>query len=608
MLGGDPSIPVDSSLIEGWMQADWETLYPGEPNRLVRQQLLAHLRAMLALNPGTHQIIALNGELVKATQAALLRMSLAERALALLKSTSRSGEVKDWSLAVAAGPDAAAIFETADGAPIDAVRVPSIFTYDGFYKQFLERMQAVIDLLNKERWLLGDGAQKGTVDRQLTQLGPDLLQLYDQEFLTAWSTALNRIKMKSLTTGSPDFPALQIAGGETSPIKAVIESIAAETRLTEPRQAQAAEIDTKAAQDALKVVGGRLGNMAAIGLEAATKATGRGGEVQPALAPGARIQERFRRYHELTSSKGDKTQIDILIENLKGLHQSLVEEQNFEQAAQARQNTLKFLGALNSNASRLEAPFNDLVKTALTEFEAKIVGERVANLKGRMAEQVTRKCLDVIGSRYPFTAKSKRDVPLAEFSRLFGPNGVFDQFFNENLTGLVDTSGKSWEWKKNTKLGQELSAATLQQFQNAARIRDAFFTGQGSAPNVRFALAMVSLSQQAPSATFEVNGVKLESPFGVESRGDFEWPGNSPDGTASVSLPEVAGSSSSLSFTGPWALHRLLNEGSIRQSGNRTIVRFVIGGREVSYQLTFDTLDNPFLLIPQLKFSCPTEL
>ena len=116
------------------------------------------------------------------------------------------------------------------------------------------------------------------------------------------------------------------------------------------------------------------------------------------------------------------------------------------------------------------------------------------------------------------------------------------------------------------------------------------------------------MSQATPSVTFEVNGASLESPFGIESRGDFEWPGSSPEGTASIAMPEGDGSISALRYSGPWALQRLLRDGAMRQSGNKSTVRFVVGGREVTYQLTFDTLDNPFALIQQLNFACPADL
>jgi type VI secretion system protein ImpL len=103
--------------------------------------------------------------------------------------------------------------------------------------------------------------------------------------------------------------------------------------------------------------------------------------------------------------------------------------------------------------------------------------------------------------------------------------------------------------------------------------------------------------------------VKLESPFGVEVRGDFEWPGRSPDGTASVSLPIGAnGAPVNLEYTGTWALMRLLRAAAMKQSGNKATAQFVLNGREVTYQLTFDTLDNPFTIISRAKFTCPNGI
>ncbi len=616
MLGGDPNIPVDVNLISGWMQGDWSRLYPGEPNKGVREGLRSHLETMLDMNSGNVRPIALNGDLIKQTQNALARLSPAERAFALIKSTAHSDEVKDWTVVGSAGPEAGTVFTTVDGSPIEGVGVQALFTYNGFYALFLEKMKGVIDLLKNERWVLGE-ASGDALDKQFSTIGPDLFKIYDQEFIKAWTGALNQLKLKSFSADAPDYATLRAATGASSPVKLLMRSIADETLLTE---AKPANEDAAAAKEALGKVGEKLANAAAskggsllqdmkqIGLDAARKSAGRGGEVEAAFVPGAAIQERFRRYHELSAADGGKSQIDLLVEQLQGLHQSLVDEQNFEQAAEARQNLQKFISALSTSSSRLEPPFSTMFKKAMGDFENKIVGERVADLKGEMKGSVTRKCLDVVSDKYPFSPRSKRDVPIAEFSRLFGPNGVFDSFYKEKLAGLVDTSGPQWKWKQNSKLGQVLSDQSLLQFQKAARIKDAFFTGQGNAPNVKFALIMRSLSQKAPSATFEVNGAKLESPFGVESRSDFEWPGSSPDGTASLSMPEAGGNVSAIKFTGPWALHRLIAEGALRQSGNKAIASFVVGGREVAYQLTFDTLDNPFKIISQVKFSCPADL
>jgi type VI secretion system protein ImpL len=611
MLGGDPNIPVDTALIGGWMEGDWNALFPGEPNKPVRDALRLHLDAMLELNTGAVEPIALNGDLVRAAQKAIARLPLADRAFALIRSTARDPKVKDWTVAVAAGPDAGSVFATTDGAPLESIGIPALYTYDGFYRLFLAKMKAVISLLKSERWVLGEIGGAGVLDKQFSNLGPDLFRIYDQEFSKSWTTALGRIKLKSFAADKPDYAVLRTATSASSPIKLLLESIAGETKLTEARKkAEDGAVEAvKDAADALKSgLGTQIGDMKEIGLDAAKKSEGRGGDVEAAFVPGAVIQDRFRRYHELAAAQGDKSQIDLLIEQLKGLYQSLIDEQNFEQAAEARQNMQKFIGALSTSSSRLEAPFSTMFKTVMAEFEQKIIGEKVSDLKGQLTGSVTRACKEATEGKYPFALKSKRDVPIGAFTQLFGPNGVFDSFYKEKLAGLVDTSGKQWVWKKNSKFSQELSDASLRQFQNAARIKDAFFTGQGTAPNIRFTLVVQSLSQQSPSVTFELNGVKLESPNGVESRGDFEWPGSSPEGTASVAMPEGDGSATAIRYAGPWALHRLLREGALRQSGNKSVVRFVVGGREVTYQLTFDTLDNPFTIIQQLNFACPADL
>lgn len=620
MLGGDPTIPVDTALIEGWMQGDWEGLYPGEPNKAARDSLGQHLDAMLNIE-GTPRPIALNGDLVKASQVALTRLSLAERAFAIIKSTAHDPSVRDWTVAGNAGPDAAVVFGTVDGSPVESVGVQSLFTYDGFYGLFLDKMKSVITLLQNERWVLGEAGATQALDEQYANLGPDLFRIYDQEFIKAWTAALAKLKLNSFAADKPAYATLRAATGAASPIKLLFESISSQTKLTEARQVAGGDATGKLKDAAAKAAGKAIaravtrtvGNeMATIGLDAAKKSSGRGGNVDTPFVPGAIIQEHFRRYHELTQKNGDKSAIDLLVEQLKGLYQSLLDEQDFGRATQARQNMQTFLGSIATSSSRLETPFDTMFRTAMAEFEQKIIGEKVEDLQGDLKGSVTRECLNIVGNKYPFTPGAKQEVPIGEFGRLFGPNGVFDKFFRDKLAGLVDTSGANWGWKQNSKFSQALSADTLHQFQNAARIKEAFFGSQGTSPNVKFALVTQSMSQKTASVTFEVNGTKLDSPFGVVSRGDFEWPGRSPDGTASVTMPDSTGTSTSTSpslrFTGAWALYRLLQQGSLRQSGNKATARFVVGGREVTYQLTFDTLDNPFTILSQLKFACPSDL
>jgi type VI secretion system protein ImpL len=328
------------------------------------------------------------------------------------------------------------------------------------------------------------------------------------------------------------------------------------------------------------------------------------------MVPGANIEAQFQRYHELTEATDGKNKIDELLDQLSGIYQSLVESASNPNAAPgAMQRIQQYVVYLRNNASRLEKPFSGMILAATEEFEGKITNDTIDELNGELSGTVTRRCQEITANRFPFAAKSKREVPLTEFAKLFSPNGIIDSFFNEKLAHLVDMSKEKWAWKKNTRLGRELSQATLAQFQNASKIRDAFFSSGGGIPSVKLNVVAQTLSQEAASAEFEINGVKLESVHGIDQPKDFDWPGNTAGGTASVKLlPEAFGSKSSIAFDGPWALFQLLNFGGLSQSGDRLSVRFVIGGREVSYQIKVGSLENPFALPALRNFSCPSGL
>ena len=60
-------------------------------------------------------------------------MRVAERAYTLLKSEAHNEAIEDWVASQRGGPDMALVFEAANGASLDTVRVPGFFTYDGFY-------------------------------------------------------------------------------------------------------------------------------------------------------------------------------------------------------------------------------------------------------------------------------------------------------------------------------------------------------------------------------------------------------------------------------------------------------------------------------------------
>jgi len=549
-------------------------------------------------------------------QNLLVSQRLETRAYGFIKSFARTAVIEDWIAGARAGPEAETVFETKDGSDLASIRVSNLYTYEGFHELFLGQLETIADQLEKERWVLGAAGELEAVEREYSTLGPALLDTYARDFTAAWTQALDNLKLKSMASGRPNYPVLRAASGTTSPIMMLFESIRDETILTQEREEPGDGATT--GSETGDMVGGtlysryqsRLPALSRIGIDIALKSQQRAGAPSASQVPGANIEAFFRRFHQLAEGEPGQRPIDQLVDNLNGIYQNLTAAANSPQlAVTATQQVQQQVAGLRANASRLPDPLSTMMLAAADEFEGDAASTTAGELNQQLNNQVTRTCREIIENRYPFAEGSNREVPLQEFARLFSAGGIIDKFYNDNLAQLVDTSGEDWAWRADTRLGRELSAAALRQFQNAAKIREAFFPSGGTIPNINLTIIPLTLSQNASVAELEINGKKLESVHGIDSPMDFTWPGSSLEGTASIRvLPEFPDRSSAIGFRGSWALYRLLNAGRMSRSGDTLSVRYVLGGREVSYRVRIGSLSDPFSLPALRAFGCPAGL
>jgi len=616
MLGGKAP-KTDDDLVLTWMRDDWNSFYPGPSNRSTREELDSHLQAMLALDDTHNPEVALNGTLVEAAQKTLTRMSVSDRAYTFIKSASLAEGLSDWRLDAKAGTEPDRVFETMDGQGLDTIRVPGLFTYAGFHDFFLNELGAVADNLIAEQWVLGEVGEKADVEAQLSRLGPELLEKYRQDFIASWEDALAKFRLKRMSADKPQYTALRIIAGSSSPIVSLFQSISDETRLTEERDEPESD-----GNEALTVAASKGKNLAAQRLESRVSAWSRigidvalgksqkqmGKNGSEAQIPGASIEAYFRPYHQLVEGDEGKRPIDMLIETLSEISRTLLVADTPSQLGKMMAVLPAQIADLKKNISRLPPPLAKMMESAVGDFEGDAAGSTIAQLNQELNDRVTRVCQAVIDNRYPFSAKSERDVPLADFVRLFGPAGAIDKFFDEKLSQLVDMNGSDWSWKKADRVGQDLSNATLLEFQRAAQIRDAFFPSGSPMLALQMKVKPQSLSGSAEYAILVINGTVVQSRQMANPPVDVTWPGPG-EGAASISLyPQMAGRKSDLAQTGQWAFLRLLNEGSVSPSGDAINARFVIGGREVSYQFELGQINNPFLLPALSEFKCPMGL
>lgn len=631
MIGAQARLERD--LVVAWMRQDWaENLFPGAANAKGREALEEHLTAMLDLDEGAEPIVKLNQTLIENSQRTLRRMSIAERAYELLRTQARL-PAKDWVAAQRGGGDVRLAFEGVGGEDLDGIRVPYFYTYEGFQSAFVDRLGDIGERIEKERWVLGETTDQSAIVAQYATLFQDLLRLYTRDFVATWQKSLARLKLRPLNADKPKYVALSAIAAPTSPFKQILESVRDETQLTKERPL------SKAA--AAKAAAGQVAGQA---LEKrASDALGRLGASLPLSAPGvervlsggtdalgANIESQFKALHVLVDGDLGRRPVDQLLQVFSEINQNLATAAtNPAQASAANAALVPLIAALRANSSRYPAPFDGMVISAVNDFEGDATGATVALLRQGLADQVTRVCGEIVTNRFPFAKASTRDVPLADFARLFAPTGIMETFFKEKIEPYVDKSKAQWSFRVDSRVARALSATTLREFQRASEIREAFFPTGGNLPSFQMIVTPTALSSDASAGKLEINGFTVASQQGVATPVPVMWPGGGVGKTAitltlggaaaggggifgggffsSGSTP-AASEAKLFERDGIWSFFRLLDTGSVLRQGDNIVLTLAAGGRQVGYQFGVGSLKNPLVLPALREFRCPAGI
>jgi type VI secretion system protein ImpL len=226
-------------------------------------------------------------------------------------------------------------------------------------------------------------------------------------------------------------------------------------------------------------------------------------------------------------------------------------------------------------------------------------------------------CQRTIADRYPFVKGAKNEVPLADFAKLFGPNGVMEKFFTQNLAPYADTSGAQWAWRTGSGVDPSLSLETLREFQRAAEIRDVYFQSGGNMPMVTLSVTPPAVAVPGANVRLELGGVSVASPAPPSALNfptapqpptatgpvTVQWPGASLRTAISAAIDSAP--ASVLERTGPWSMFRVIEAGSLVVKAETARAKFIVAGLELVYQFSSGSSRNPLSLSTLREFHCP---
>jgi type VI secretion system protein ImpL len=621
--------PLDRSWIKAWMRLDWLSMFPGPMGQATRDSLAAHLDALLE-QPLPH--VTMDGALVDDARRTFSRVTLAERVYQVIRNSPEAAGLPQWVPADAAGASGVQVFTRRSGASLSN-GLPGLYTVDGFYKVVLPMLPKALAQVADDSWVLGKQSEFSVASPQAATLQQDVVKLYSSEYAANWDGFLADIDLPPLTNSQQSVQTLYIISSPQSPMRDMLTAIVKQLMLTQappvsPTAAGAAQVAAGAA--------GALANSATAKLQGLL-----GAQVAPAEPPGKAIEQRYDALIKFVG-KGPGSPLDGVLKTLSDLQQALDKlnnptpgapvvsggassaiDQLRAQASQSPEPVRRWLIAMvgGSSGQGGSSPGGGGVpgKSGAASPPPPAGGGAIQKQLALAQKQATVQafnapdgpamlCQRAVAGRYPFVAGSSNDIPLDDFARLFAPTGLLDTFFNTQLRPFVNTAGANWRLQTAGDVEPPISPGDLAQFQRAAAIRDLFFGPGGKDPTVRFDITPISADNVTKQVTIDLGDQQITYAHGPTRAVTVTWPGTNRIISARLAFdPPPTSGSPVIQTSGPWALFRLFDHGTLRQTGSadRYNLEFTLGDRTASFEIRAGSVLNP--LAPGLlrAFSCP---
>lgn len=211
-------------------------------------------------------------------------------------------------------------------------------------------------------------------------------------------------------------------------------------------------------------------------------------------------------------------------------------------------------------------------------------------------------------NRYPLFLDASADIPLADFSRFFGPKGTLSVFFNNYLRAFVNTNDSTWEWKQLAGKSLNIPEKTLEMFVRGSLIQKMFFHNNNQ-PSINFSLAAVDLEPGVANFALQIDGQLIQYQPNPKEIYHLVWPGPAANYTT-MRFTTKKGKTETTIQTGPWAWFKLLTKTNIVTDGNTKALTLIfdLNGNAAKYKLLSNEDTNPF--IPGIidAFRCPEML
>ena len=574
----------------------------GNENKVLREHITGHLSTALEHNIAPAPMEKLLVEKVRET---LVLTPLDLRLYRRLKNDYQKNNPGEFNLSNILGKKGDYIFYRDSGKPL-STGVPKLFTYNGFHAVYNIQNKKLAERLANEQWIYGDTLPDDLSDERIKEITNQVDEYYFEEYITHWRNFIQDIRINSFNSVNQGQAVLRLLASSEKPLIKVITAIRKHTALSEvplvsnaKKQAAGELTESFASTEKRRLE--RLAPVAALGPNV--------------KLPGNEVTEEFEAFNQY-SQTDDGLPLAHLQTSLKQLNE------HFNNIANAGNvNEAAFQASVSAGTG--SAPIT-VVKRAINEAhpDVQLWFAQIADNANGITASATKAHINntwktdvysfyekAIKGRYPIDPSSSRNIKFNDFTSFFGPEGILQNYFDQNLKTFVDQTKKYWTWKKNSNI--RISNRRLRIFQKAATIQKIFFANGNNTPEFSFLLKPLSLDNITTGVLLETGGQSNSYNHGPPRAQKLVWPGDATAHTKIAFTLASRGTPVSARTEGEWAWFRLLDQHASVQKDERSDninLLFDLKGIKVEYQLIPPSSFNPFTTNAIKNFKIPSKL
>lgn len=537
----------DRDALRGYLLAEWRTALPQSSTNEQRSALAGHLERLLATGE-VGSASAADGAVLADVRKRVKATPLPALIYNRLTHVDPEQRVAAFALAAAGGPQAQGVFESIPGT--GKAEVPGAFTLGGYQNLVHSRAPTLVQQFATERaWVMGDSDD--AAQPPAAALTEAVQALYFADHGAAWGEFLDGLRLVRSSTLSASAQLAAALARSDSPLVTMLSAVARELALGEHAQAR--------------------------------------------LSPALQALYQFA-----TQRPGP---LDELLVSLAKLASQMAA---FDDASKRNVASIApDLNELTAHFPRLPGPVRTLMQQLRTDAATQLVAVQREVISQHVRRDVLPACTQVVAGRYPLVRASREEISRQDFVRMFGNNGVLDRTFRLYLANWVDTQSATWTYRGGEEARAE-STESLRQFQRARAIRDAFFRDDGRTLGATLLWRPIELDAGIRQFVLEVDGQTLRFAPEARSPATMFWPGPDAEAGVRVRVQGTGGEPATFSFSGPWALLRLLDRARVEVvDANRIVALLDVEGKRARFEIASRGTPNPLRLTTLEQFECP---